>query len=122
TGIGRVLDDQKGYYLLGYIPEQSTFKVLQGRRKFHNISVKVKRAGLRGRSRSGFYGVEDDEKRPVASTPAQQILAALTSPFASGGISVKLTSLFGHEDATGSFMRSILHIDARDISLSEEPD
>ncbi|MEK6324474.1 MAG: VWA domain-containing protein [Acidobacteriota bacterium] len=120
-GINRVLDDQKGYYLLGYIPEQSTFKVVQGRRKFHKISVKVKRAGLRVRSRTGFYGVPDEETRP-AETPAQQIVTALTSPFTSGDIHLKLTSLFGHDPKIGSFMRSIMHIDARDISFSEEQD
>jgi hypothetical protein len=44
---------------------------------------------------------------------------AMTSPFTSGDIHLKLTSLFGHEPKEGSFMRSILHIDARDISFSD---
>lgn len=122
AGISRVLDDQKGYYLLGYIPEQVTFKTTEGKRQFHNITVKVKRAGLRVRSRSGFYGVPDEETRPAVSTPAQQIVTALTSPFASGDIHLKLTSLFGHEPDVGSFMRSIMHIDGRDISFGEEQD
>lgn len=119
SGISRVLDDQKGYYLLGYIPEQSTFKATQGKRQFHNITVKVKRNGLRVRARSGFYGVPDEESRPAVSTPAQQIVKALTSPFGSGDIHLKLTSLFGHETQAGSFMRSIMHIDGRDISFVE---
>jgi len=121
-GISRVLDDQKGYYLLGYIPEQSTFKGLQGQKTFHNISVRVKRAGLRVRSRTGFYGVSDEETGPASSEGAQQIVKALTSPFTAGDIHLKLTSLFGHEPKDGSFMRSIMHIDARDISFSEEQD
>lgn len=121
-GVGRVLDDQKGYYLLGYIPEQSTFKAVQGKRTFHNISVKVKRAGLRVRSRTGFYGISDEESRPANSEGTQQIVKALTSPFTSGDIHLKLTSLFGHEAKDGSFMRSIMHIDARDISFGEEQD
>ncbi len=120
-GISRVLDDQRGYYLLGYIPEQATFKRVQGQKAFHSISVKVKRTGLRVRSRTGFYGVSDEETRPT-DAPAKQLVTALTSPFASGDIHLKLTSLFGHESKTGSFMRSILHIDARDISFSEEQD
>lgn len=121
-GISRVLDDQRGYYLIGYIPEQSTFKGLQGQKTFHNINVKVKRTGLRVRSRTGFYGVSDEEAAPAASTGTQQIVTALTSPFTSSDIHLKLTSLFGHEPKIGSFMRSILHIDARDISFSEEQD
>lgn len=40
-GVSRVLDDQKGYYLLGYIPEQATFKPLQGKRTFHTIAPRL---------------------------------------------------------------------------------
>jgi VWFA-related protein len=120
-GVGRVLDDQKGYYLIGYIPEYASFKAAQGKRAFHKLSLRVKRAGLRVRSRTGFFGVTDEEASP-ASSGTQQIVKALTSPFTSGDIHLKLTSLFGHDAKEGSFMRSIMHIDARDISFSEEQD
>ena len=118
-GVGRVLDDQKGYYLIGYIPEHSSFKDVRGKREFHNLSLKVKRAGLRVRSRAGFYGITDEEANPT-SAGTQQIVKAITSPFASGDIHLKLTSLFGHETKEGSFMRSIMHIDARDVTFTEE--
>lgn len=121
-GFNRVLDDQRGYYLIGYIPEEATFKAIQGKRPFHNIGLKVKRAGLVVRSRTGFYGISDEESGATNTTAAQQIVSALTSPFASGDIHLKLTSLFGHEAKEGAFMRSIMHIDARDISFSEEQD
>jgi VWFA-related protein len=121
-GIKRVLDDQSGYYLLGYVPEQATFRLEQGRRKFHRISVKVKLAGLRVRSRTGFYGIADEEARPQHRTPAQQVVAALMSPFASGDVHLKLTSLFGHDVKKGSFMRSLLHIDPHDLSFALQPD
>jgi VWFA-related protein len=117
--VGRVLDDQKGYYLIGYIPEHSSFKPSQGKRQFHNLSLKVKRAGLRVRSRTGFYGLSDEEVNPT-SVGTQQIVRAITSPFTSGDIHLKLTSLFGHEPKEGSFMRSIMHIDARDISFTDD--
>jgi len=121
-GIKRVLDDQKGYYLIGYVPEQATFKLDQGRRKFHKISLKVKPAGLRVRSRTGFYGIADEEARPVLRTPAQQVTAALMSPFASGDVHLRLTSLFGHDPKAGPFVRSLLHIDARDLTFTDELD
>jgi len=121
-GFSRVLDDQKGYYLIGYVPEEATFKAVQGKRPFHNIALKVKRPGLRVRSRTGFYGVSDEESGGANSTSTQQIIQALTSPFSSGDIHLKLTSLFGHEQKEGAFMRSIMHIDARDISFSDEQD
>ena len=121
-GIKRVLDDQSGYYLLGYVPEQATFRLEQGRRKFHRISVKVKLAGLRVRSRTGFYGIADEEARPPRRTPAQQVVAALMSPFASGDVHLRLTSLFGHDAKKGAFVRSLLHIDPRDLSFTVQPD
>lgn len=122
NGIKRVLDDQRGYYLLGYVPEQTTFRLEQGQRRFHRIAVSVKTPGLKVRSRTGFYGVADAESRPVPRTPAQQVVAALMSPFTSGDVHLKLTSLFGHDSKAGSFVRSLLHIDARDLTFIDEPD
>jgi hypothetical protein len=54
--------------------------------------VKVKRSGLRIRSRSGYYGITDEEKRPVRKTPDEQIAAAIMSPFSASDIRLKLTS------------------------------
>jgi VWFA-related protein len=121
-GIKRVLDDQKGYYLIGYRPDESTFDQKTGRRKFHHISIKVKRPGLSVRSRTGFYGITNEEAVPQRHTRAEQLLGALTSPFASGGVRLRLTSLFGNDPKAGSFMRSLLHIDARDLTFTDEPD
>ena len=44
-GVDRILDDQQGYYLLGYVPPESTFSSSNPR--FHTIAVRVKRPGLR---------------------------------------------------------------------------
>jgi VWFA-related protein len=121
-GIRRVLDDQQGYYLLGYVPEASSFRNSHGITPFHKISVKVKRAGLHVRSRTGFFGFSDDAMRPVQRTPAQQLWLALTSPFASGDIRLKLTSLFGQDMKAGAFMRSMLHIDPNEITFLKEAD
>ena len=119
-GISRVLEDQKGYYLLGYVPESSTFRAEKGLRKFHKLSVKLKRAGLKVRTRTGFFGVGDEEVRPAQRTPEQQVLSALVSPFASGDIRLKLTSVFGHDAKAGSFVSSMLHIEGKDLTLAEE--
>jgi VWFA-related protein len=121
-GIRQVLDDQRGYYLLGYVPEASSFRPTRSGVPFHKISVRVKDPGLRVRSRTGFYGVSDEVFRPKPQTPVQQLLAALTSPFASGEIGLKLTSLFGHDPKAGAFVRSMLHIDPREITFTQEPD
>ncbi|HEX8773235.1 MAG TPA: VWA domain-containing protein [Pyrinomonadaceae bacterium] len=119
-GMRQVLDDQKGYYLIGYRPDEATFDAKTGSRRFHNISVKVKRAGLRVRTRNGFYGVVNEEARAVPRTRVAQLTAALTSPFNSNGIDLRLTSFFGNDAQTGSFVRSLLHIDGRDVTFTKD--
>lgn len=123
AGVRQVLDDQKGYYLIGYRPEESTFDPKTGSRRYHDIKIKVKREGLRVRSRNGFYGVATEEtSAAVPHTRVAQLTAALTSPFNSNGIGLRLTSLFSNDPKTGSFIRSLLHIDGRDVTFTKEAD
>ena len=74
-GIKRVMDDQRGYYLVGYRPDESTFDPKTGRRRFHQFSLKVKRPGLTVRTRKGFYGVPEEtlEATATALTRGQQL-------------------------------------------------
>jgi VWFA-related protein len=121
-GIRHVLEDQRGYYLIGYRPDQTTFNPRTGRRQFHRLSLKIKRPGkFNVRMRKGFFGVTDDE-RPKPRTLAQQLLNALLSPFGATGVHLRLTSLFGNDAKVGSFMRSLLHIDANDLTFTKEAD
>lgn len=120
-GIHRVLEDQRGYYLLGYRPDESTFDQA-GRRRYHRIVVKVRRTGLRVRSRTGFYGVTDEEARPVRRTRSEQLMAALTSPFASGGVDLRLTSIFLADPKFGPVMRSLLLINGGELTWKLEAD
>ncbi|HEY1403853.1 MAG TPA: VWA domain-containing protein, partial [Pyrinomonadaceae bacterium] len=116
-GIRRVVEDQKGYYLLGYRPDSATFD-----RRFHRISVKVKRPGLKVRTRTGFFGIRDEETRPVRRTREQQLLAAITSPFSSPDVRLRLTTFFGNTAEEGSFMRSMLYLNGQDVKFNKEPD
>lgn len=121
-GIRRVMEDQKGYYLIGYRPDSSTFDLRTGRKTFHRLSLKVTRPGkFSVRMRNGFLGVTDEGSRPAPRTLGQKMIAALTSPFGSDGVHLQLTSLFANDAKVGSFMRSILHIDARDLTFTDEP-
>jgi VWFA-related protein len=122
AGIKRVVDDQKGYYLIGYRPDESTFDPKTGQRRFHNISVKVKRSGLKVRSRTGFYGISDEAARQPRRTRAQQLIGALVSPFGASGVKMRLTSLFANDRKEGSFVRSLLYIDASGLSYEDEAD
>jgi VWFA-related protein len=121
-GMRRMLEDQRGYYLIGYRPDESTFDVRTGRRKFHHLSLKVTRPGkFNVRMRNGFYGVSNEDAKPP-ETPIQRMIGALVSPFGSSDVRLQLTSLFTNDAKTGSLMRSMLHIDARDLTFTDEPD
>ena len=120
-GVRRVLDDQS-YYLVGYEPDADTFD--PAKRKFNALVVKVLRPGATVRYRSGFFNVADREK-PAATTTqttGQQLNAALLSPFAVGGIGLRLNALFGDNSKTGPFVRSLLHINAADLKFTDAPD
>jgi len=117
-----VLEDQKGYYLIGYRPDESTFDQRTGRRKFHHLSLKITRPGkFNVRMRDGFYGITDEDLKPP-QTRAQKMIGALVSPFGSSGVHLQLTSLFSNDAKAGSIMRSLLHVDAHDLSFVDEPD
>lgn len=118
--IRRVFKEQSGYYLIGYRPDDATFNPGKGREKFHKLKIVLNRAGLKVRTRNGFYGFADAERPPQPVTREEQLMAALTSPFTAAQIDLRLTSLFNNEAATGSYMRSLLHLDARSLTFTEE--
>ncbi|HEV8427193.1 MAG TPA: VWA domain-containing protein [Pyrinomonadaceae bacterium] len=122
-GIKRIIDE-KGYYLIGYRPDQTTFDPRTGRRTFHHLSLKVLRAGkFNVRMRNGFYGaVSDNESQSASAGAREQILHALISPFGSAGVRIRLTSLFANDAKVGSFMRSLLHVDGSALTFTDEPD
>lgn len=121
--VRRVLNFQKGYYLLGYRPDETTVNQKGRREAFHHIDVKVTRPGVVVRTRTGFYGYTDEESaRPVYRSASDQLNAALASPFASGDIRVRMSSVFGHDPQRGSFTESILHIDAHDLTFAKQLD
>jgi VWFA-related protein len=116
----QALNDQSGYYLLGYRPGEDAFATPQGVSKYHHLKVVVQRPGLHVRTRAGYYGVADREPPPVAQDRTAQLLAALRSPFAAGDIGLRLTGLFGNAAGTGSYIHAMLHIDGRDLNFSED--
>jgi len=110
----RILEEQSGYYLLGYRPTQETFN-----KKFHRITAKVKRSGMTLRTRYGFFGYseEDDIKKPQSKTNL-----ALASPFRSQDIDVEFTAFFANDKTAGSVIRSFLYLDAKDLTFVQAND
>ena len=116
VGVQRVLDEDQGFYLLGYVPEGSTFAAKNP--KYHDLTVRVNRPGLRVRSRKGFLGRAD----PSDALSADRMLAAVTSPFAGGDIHLRLSSFFGRSRDAGSVVQSMMHVDPHDLTFTEGAD
>ncbi len=124
-GVQKMLNDQTGYYLIGYEPDEETFDAKT--RRFNRLNIKVKnRPDLQVRYRSGFFGVTDaqEKKETVVAklTPTQQIMNAISSPFGQNDISLTMNSLFGNNVKTGNYVLSFLHIKASDLVFKELPD
>jgi VWFA-related protein len=119
--LSRAIDDGDGYYLLGYQPADDTFSPEAGAARYHSISLRAKRPGLKVRSRTGFFGIRDAApSTSVPQTTKAQIAKALVSPFTTADIRVRLTTLFSSSDAEGPYIKALLHFDARDLTFTEE--
>jgi VWFA-related protein len=115
----RILEDLKGYYLIGYRPQGETFD-----RRFHTFTTKLlNHPDLRVRTRHGFYGVATDEARGTAKrTREQQFIASLLSPIASGDVGLLMTALFTNTERAGSRISAQLRVDARDLQFTKQSD
>jgi VWFA-related protein len=118
-GIDRALDEQAGYYLLGYVPDADTFE--PGKRKFNKLEIKVNRPGLKVSYRSGFFNSETPDQTPQLDGD-KAIARSLMSPFAENDITLSINALYANDSTSGAYIRSFLHIDARDLSFSEAAD
>lgn len=118
-GLDRVMEDQAGYYLIGYRPNDETFD-----RRFHHIRVRAKRSGVEVRTRKGFYGISEAEAKAAAATLSarDQLSKALMSPFGANDVSVRLTTIHLDDPVKGSVLRSFLFLNARDLSFTHLPD
>jgi VWFA-related protein len=116
-GLPRVLDDQSGYYVVGYRPSSETFN-----RSFHRIKVRVSSPGLTLRTREGFFGVTNKDVSQSNGTTRDQMTSALTSPFRADQIEVHMTSLFANTKSTGSFIRSMVYLNPADLNFTTESD
>ena len=108
----RIVEDQNGYYLIGYRPTEETFN-----RSFHKIKAKVKGSGMTLRTRSGFYGVSEEDAASAQPSSAAGINLALASPFVAQDFEVNLASFFTDDKTTGSVVRSFVYIPVNDLEF-----
>lgn len=114
--LNQILEDQSGYYLIGYRPSDETFD-----RKFHHLKAKVKKSGMTLRTRYGFFGVSEDEVAKSKRTPTDKTTVALLSPFRTQEIPVDLSAFFTG-DSTGSVIRVYVSLNAKDLVFDENAD
>lgn len=119
-GLARITDDVRGYYVLGYVPEDGTFARRGQKPRVHKIAVNVTRPGLRVKTRKEFLGVSDPPETVATLTAAQQLVRAATSPFTASALSLRATSLPGYSPADGTFVRALLHVDARGLMFADD--
>jgi VWFA-related protein len=115
-GVQRVLDDQRGYYLIGYVSKAPQ----PGRWEQGRITVKVKRPGLKVRARGGVYGPSSPAQPEDAA--AEPLLLAALSPFGAGDVTVRLTALFNYDETAGSYIRTMLFIDGAALTFAKTGD
>ena len=117
-----ILEDQSGYYLIGYRPGAETFN-----RKFHHISAKVKGSGLTVRTRTGFFGVTEEDAARTRPTAQDETNLALASPFGAQDIELDLTSFFTSDKTQGSknegsLVRSFVYVNANNLTFTQVND
>jgi VWFA-related protein len=120
--ITRILDDQRGYYLIGYTPDPAASRLDQAGPAYHRIKLGTRRPGLRVRSRRGFYPMSASEAEVAPTDPVQRLVDAAQSPFSASDLALRLTTIFEHEKERGSFVRSLLHLETRGLTFTDRPD
>jgi len=115
--LDKVVDDTKGYYLIGFDTAISP----TGRWEPNDVRVRVKRDGLSVRARRGLFGPAD-KNLPKDDVQDDPLVAAALSPFSTGAIDVRLTTLFAHDKQAGSYVRSLFFIDPAGLTFTDGPD
>jgi VWFA-related protein len=112
-GIGRIVDDTRGYYLIGF----DTALAPGVRADPADVKIRALRPGLQIRARRGRFGPANPDDGPLPR-PGDPLVAAALSPFSTGALDVRLTALFGH-DAEGAHVRAVVDLDPAGLMLAD---
>jgi VWFA-related protein len=115
-GLQRVLNDQQGYYLLGYASTDNSARHWDP----NQLKVRGKKPGLRVRWRRGLYGPADPTPSPPSTDDA--LVTAALSPFNAGALNLRVTALFGHRPSTGSYVHALFFVDINDVHFTRTAD
>ena len=116
-GIERAMDEQAGYYLLAYVPDADNFDA--AKRRFSKLEIKVKRPGLKVSYRSGFF-TGGEQSAPSNVESSRTLANVLVSPFTQNDIALNIAALYADDKNDGPYVRSFLHIDARNLKFHDD--
>ena len=121
SGLKRVLEDQTGYYVLGYHPPEGDLQPKPGAASFHRVRVELTRPGLRVHTRSGFFDGTDALANRRYETAAERLRDRMLSPFLSSGVELHLTALYAESPTEGAIVRNLLLIKGSDLTWKRDP-
>jgi VWFA-related protein len=115
-GMEKAADEQKAYYLIGYIPTNARHDG-----KFRKISVEVHRPDLKVRARKGYYAPVDGKPEPrTAHGLDAHLRQALDSPYAADAIPLRMASyVFGPSPAGKTAVLIAADVDPSGFAFEE---
>ena len=114
----RVLENEQGYYAIGFQPEEENSVDLSGSGSPATPAViKVRRPGVVVRARTGFLSQRPRVEFPAPVEHAVVLNNALASPFAGSDIRAGLTAVFSEYPREGPLVDAIVHFDPRDFAF-----
>jgi VWFA-related protein len=116
AAIRRALSLEKGYYLIGYEPDDETFK----NKEFNKIEIRLKRPDLKVSYRAGFLGKTDESVAPKKRTGDSELYEAIVAPLPRAGLNVRLAAYFVNDPAQGNVVRSLVHLDGNELKFTDE--
>ncbi len=122
-GLRRIMDDQS-YYLVAYDPDEDTFDNRRGpfdprELRYNTHEIKVSRPGARVRFRSGFLRVSNEENKQPLGSVTEQIVTAITSPFTSNQIDVRMNAVFMADERRKPSVVSFINIDPAALTFTD---
>jgi VWFA-related protein len=115
-GLANMLDENSGYYLLGFQPEGSKWDG-----KYHKLKVAVRgRSDLTVSFRKGY--VAHDDKPRVKENADPQVaenIAAISSPLVRRDIDLQLTPFYRDDSKQQPVITTLLHIDASQLHFDQ---
>lgn len=116
--LGKIAADEQGYYLLAWNPGNGAFD-LKGREVlYHSIKIRMRKTGLKARSRAGYFGMPEGYRTHVS--PRSRMLFALGSPFREEDIPVNLTASLQSSAALGPHIEALLHVGPQGVDFTRD--